>query len=333
MCMRRKLGFALFALSIQVLAQGAPRQSSSYRESSDEAWWTGPLLAPSAAALPKGYLLVEPYFYDVVTTARFDSSGERVRAQRIHSIGTLTYINWGLTDRLTVGIIPVFQVNRWASGSSTPGIGDLSLQAQYRLTHPDDGSKRPTISINVAQSIPSGRYRDLKESANDALGTGAYTTSVGAFSQWRLWLPNGRILRSRVNVSEALSTTATLRGVNAYDTPAGFVGSASPGPVLLVDIATEYSATRRWVPAVDLVLRRSQATTISGWIFHDLSPQPFQSLYASSDTIALAPALEYNWSESAGIIFGTRIVLSGRNASATVTPIIAINMVRARKHE
>jgi len=37
------------------------------RQSLDDAWWSGPMLAPSAATLPRGHFLVEPYFYDVST--------------------------------------------------------------------------------------------------------------------------------------------------------------------------------------------------------------------------------------------------------------------------
>jgi hypothetical protein len=38
--------------------------SSVVRQSRDDAWWTGPMLAPSAATLPRGHFLVEHYLYD-----------------------------------------------------------------------------------------------------------------------------------------------------------------------------------------------------------------------------------------------------------------------------
>ncbi|MBV8805065.1 MAG: hypothetical protein JO042_08460, partial [Sinobacteraceae bacterium] len=40
----------------------APEQ---FRQSRDDAWWTGPLLAASPVTLPQGHFLIEPYVFDV----------------------------------------------------------------------------------------------------------------------------------------------------------------------------------------------------------------------------------------------------------------------------
>jgi hypothetical protein len=42
-------------------AQEASPPSSLLRQALDNAWWTGPMLAPSAATLPRGHFLIEPY--------------------------------------------------------------------------------------------------------------------------------------------------------------------------------------------------------------------------------------------------------------------------------
>src|SRR5438874_9391571 len=39
-------------------------------QSREDAWWTGPMLAPSAATLPTGHMLLEPYLFDVMTEDR-----------------------------------------------------------------------------------------------------------------------------------------------------------------------------------------------------------------------------------------------------------------------
>ena len=72
--------------------------SAVVHQSLDDAWWTGPMLAPSAATLPRGHFLIEPYLYDV-------------RAAHSSSLGWLTYVNYGLADRVTVGLIPVGSVS------------------------------------------------------------------------------------------------------------------------------------------------------------------------------------------------------------------------------
>jgi hypothetical protein len=51
------------------LASAQERQSPPLvsRQSLDDAWWTGPMLAPSAATLPRGHFLIEPFPLGVQT--------------------------------------------------------------------------------------------------------------------------------------------------------------------------------------------------------------------------------------------------------------------------
>ena len=49
----------LLALSATPMAVGEESAApSTFRQSRDDAWWTGPLLAASAATLPQGHFLV-----------------------------------------------------------------------------------------------------------------------------------------------------------------------------------------------------------------------------------------------------------------------------------
>jgi hypothetical protein len=53
--------FAVLALMFGLMrAQVASAQNPSARQSLDDAWWTGPMLAPSAATLLQGHFLIEP---------------------------------------------------------------------------------------------------------------------------------------------------------------------------------------------------------------------------------------------------------------------------------
>ena len=56
------------------LASAQESQSPPFvpRQSLDDAWWTGPMLAPSAATLPRGHFLIEPYLYDVIVVGHYD---------------------------------------------------------------------------------------------------------------------------------------------------------------------------------------------------------------------------------------------------------------------
>jgi hypothetical protein len=293
--------------------------ASELRQSLDDAWWTGPMLAPSAATLPRGHFLIEPYLYDVTSP---HSNG----------FGSLTYINYGLADKLTVGMIPIFGFNKISNGpsSSGVGVGDLTLQTQYGLTKFHDGSWIPTTSFAVQETLPTGKYDQLGDRPSDGLGSGAYTTTLALYSQTYFWLPNARILRMRFNVSEALSSNANIRDVSVYGTEAGFRGHAEPGASFLVDASWEYSVTRRWVLASDATYRHNGNTLVIG---NDLnrsgvpSPSQIRTDSGSSEAFAFAPAVEYSWKPNLGVLLGTRLILGGHRTGASITPAVAINFV------
>jgi hypothetical protein len=314
--------------------QVASAQNSSDRQSLDDAWWTGPMLAPSAATLPRGHFLIEPYLYDVIQQGEFDREGVKRRAPDSNGFGSLTYVNYGLTDKLTIGVIPTFGYNRvnGAPSSSSVEMGDVTVQGQYRLTKFHEGSWVPTTSFAVQESFPSGKYDRLGNRPGDGLGSGAYTTTFAFYSQTYFWLPNRRILRMRLNVSESFSSNVSVQGVSVYGTDAEFHGNARPGGSSFADASWEYSLTRSWVLALDATYRYQSSTRVIG-SGEPSSPGVHKSRTIRfntgfSDAIGFAPAIEYSWNSKIGVLLGTRVIAAGRNISATITPAIAINMVR-----
>jgi hypothetical protein len=289
---------------------------TSHVQSLDAAWWTGPLLANSAATLPHGHFLAEPYVYDVVGT-QSNSNG----------FGSRTYLEYGLTDRLTIGAIPVFGYNEVNSGlnSSHVGIGDATALAQFGLTRWRPDSRVPSTAIMVQETFPTGKYDNLGTRPTNGLGAGAYTTTVAFNTQTYFHAPTGRLLRMRLNASEAISTTAQVTGVSVYGTAANFHGRAHPGLTTNVDWAWEYSLTRRWVLALDATYSHSANTRVTGT---DATPILITLNSGTTDAVGFAPALEYNWSPKVGVIVGTRILALGHNLPTSVTPVVALNYVR-----
>jgi Putative MetA-pathway of phenol degradation len=310
-------------MGVLALAAAAPAAAVDL-QSREDAWWTGPMLAASGATLPQGHALVEPYLFDVVTNGRFDSDGNRHRVPTENDLGSLTYMLYGLTDRVTVGMIPRFFYNMppGAAGSSGIGVGDLTLQAGYGITQFQDGHRMPSISLVIDETLPTGRYDRLDHPSN-AMGAGAYSTGFSVYSQDYFWMPNGRILRGRLDLTYTVSSDASLADESAYGTPAGFRGHASPGDSATIDASAEYSVTREWVVALDVVYQHNDSTQV-----HGSSPAgQFSVASGSSYSLAFAPAVEYNWSARAGVLLGVRIIQIGRNTSASVTPAVAVNLV------
>jgi len=320
--MRRIRRLHWLLLGAALLGRGALADDS--RQALADAWWTGPLLAPSAATLPKGHALIEPYLFDIMSTGHFDQDGKRHSTPTDHEFGSLTYMLYGLTDRVTVGLIPRFfyQVPAEGPASSAPGAGDLQLQAQFGLTRFQEGRPVPALSLVINETLPTGRYDRLSR-ASDGLGAGAYTTALSLYSQHYLWLPNGRVLRARLDLTYARSSSVNLQDQSVYGTPYGFRGTARPGDGWTVDAAAEYSVTRNWVLALDVVYQSNANTPVRGTV----AGEDFQADSGSSYSVGFAPAIEYNWSARAGVIFGVRVINIGRNSTASVTPAIAVNLV------
>ncbi|MGH9467919.1 MAG: hypothetical protein ACRD1Y_11250 [Terriglobales bacterium] len=308
-------GFWLLSIG-RVRAQ-APA-AARVREPLAGAWWTGPLLAPSAATLPRGHFLVEPYLYDVAGAGSND-------------YGSLSYWIYGLTDNLSVGMIPTFDYQQGQTGtsSSSPQLGDASVEAQYRLMRFRPGHWVPDASLNLQETFPTGPYTRLGNRPGNGTGAGAHTTTVSLYTQTYWWLPNGRILRVRWNFSQAFSSAAPLTDVSVYGTGQGFRGEAQPGDATQLDWGLEYSLTQHWVLANDVEVRWQAATLVHGSDLNaGAAPAAFRSTSSSTTQIIFAPAAEYNFNASVGLIWGMRIIELGRNFTPSLTPVIALNFSR-----
>jgi hypothetical protein len=92
-----------------------------------------------------------------------------------------------------------------------------------------------------------------------------------------------------------------------------------PGLSSSADLAAEYSATQRWVLALDAAYGWNGDTRVEG--------DNVQLHSGWSESLALAPAVEYNMSSRIGVLLGVRFIDIGRNTTHSVSPALAVNMV------
>ena len=293
------------ALALAVKPASAS-DADQLREAMKDARWTGPLLASNAETLPKGHFYTEPYFFDGVSGGR-------------HHPGSSGFYQYGLTDNWTVGVQPFFSVGtqRFNRGAA---IGDFKLLSQVRLSHFTPEHQVPSVALVTNLILPTGKHDHLG-ALKSGHGSGAFAPEIGINVQHVFLLKNGRLLRGRINVLKDFPLRTGVSGRSVYGTDADFRGHARPGSKTSLIVGAEYSLTKEWVLAFDVEADHWGRTRISG---RDGSGALIRRTSHKSWNVGFAPAVEYNWSDRAGAIFGVWIVPKGHNTQASVTPAIAI---------
>jgi len=278
-----------------------------YRSAMDSARWTGPLLASNAETLPHGHFYTEPYFFDVI------SSGD-------HNPGSSGFYQYGLTDNWTVGMQPFFALGTQKYNRDV-AIGDFKLLSQVRLSHFTADHRVPSVALVTNLVLPTGKSDNLGP-LKQGHGSGSFAPEIGVNVQHYFLLGNGRLLRARINVLKDFPLRHNVSGRSVFGTGPDFHGRAKPGSKTSVILGAEYSLTKEWVLAFDVERDQWGKTSVVGRNTPD-SPLVRQTAPRSWN-IGFAPAVEYNWSDRAGVIVGIWIVPKGHNAESSVTPAIAL---------
>jgi hypothetical protein len=299
---------AVAAALICSIPDGAHAQS--YAERLDvamkEARWTGPLLASTAETLPRGHFYTEPYFFDGI------SGGH-------HNPGSSGFYQYGLAGNWTVGVQPFFSLGTRRDNRGA-AIGDFKLLSQVRLSHFTAEHRVPSVALVTNLVGPTGKYDHLG-ALKSGHGSGSFAPELGLNVQHYFLLKNGRLLRARINVLKDFPLRTHVTGRSVYGTGAGFRGHARPGSKTSVILGAEYSVTKEWVVAFDVERDQWGRTKVSG---RNADGSLVEQISRRSWDVGFAPAVEYNWSERAGAIFGLWIVPKGHNTAASVTPAVAI---------
>ena len=294
---------AVFASSTPALAADAT--ADRYRAAMKDSRWTGPLLASNAETLPKGHLYTEPYFFDSI------SGGN-------HNPGTSGFYQYGLTDNWTVGVQPFFSWGTQAHNREF-AMGDFKLLSQVRLNHFTPDRRVPSIAVVTNLVLPTGKDDHLSVS-KEGHGSGSFAPEIGINVQ-QYFLFGNRLLRGRINVLHRFPLDHDVSGRSVYGTGPDFRGHARPGDKTSLIAGAEYSLTREWVLALDVEADFWGRTSVSG---RDGDGPLVTERSPRSWNVGFAPAVEYNWSDRAGLIAGVWIVPKGHNMASSVTPAIAI---------
>jgi hypothetical protein len=236
-----------------------------------------------------------------------------------HHPGSSGFYQYGLLNSLTVGVQPSFATATNSLGHGMT-IGDFKLLSQVRLTHFTPDHPIPTIAVVLNQVLPTGKFDRLR-AGQEGHGSGSFATEVGVNVQQYFLLKNGHLLRARINVLQSIPYGTHVSGRSVYGTADGFSGHATPGAKTTLIGAVEYSLTREWVLALDAIRESTRKTKLHG---RDASGALVERTFPTTRSVGFAPAVEYNWSDRAGILVGVWFSPKGHNTPSSVTPAIAI---------
>ena len=309
---RAMIGFAaafVCAFAVPAYAAGLDVEAR-WTAAMQSARWTGSMLSSNAETLPHGHFYTEPYVYEVI------SSGN-------HTLGSSGFYQYGLSDSFTIGLDPSF-----ALGTKSPNralaIGDFKILSQLRLTHFTPKHRVPTVAIMFNAVLPTGKF-DRLAPEKEGHGSGSFASEIGVNVQDYFLLGNGRLLRVRLNFLKSLPYGAHVSDRSVYGTAAGFRGHVRPGSTTTMLGAVEYSITREWVVAFDVIRTSTAATRLEGG--YGSGPTVKQT-FPKSWSVGFAPAVEYNWDDRTGVLLGVWVSPKGRNSQSSLVPAIAISRFR-----
>lgn len=289
--------------------------------------FTGPLVTPAVNTLPSGLFNIEPYLIHSESRGSFDGAGHRHASRtRFRQWQIAVPMTYGVTDSFGIQLTPT-AIRASSDGRHTDGlrIGDTGIRLQQRLLAPDEDGQGTVLAVAVARNFTTGKYHQLDANPLNATGNGAgrATLAIGAQRLYRL--DHGRALRWRSQLSwSPRPGRIRVRDTSVYGTQGGFHGHANAGQSWSATLAAEYALDPRWVLVGEALWNRQGAVRVHGI---EAKGGRVDRRIVAGHAFSLAPAIEYHFNASVGLIAGVQFTVAGRNVTDYVAPQVAVNMV------
>ena len=325
---------ALVAFNSGHCKKGEVTGISAKEEKTEGPWFTGPLLTPSGHIVPIGYFDLEPYLFITDIHERYDSEWHTRSVPKIFEVDPLLFTQIGLTEKIDFTITPGFFYAR-SQGRSTTQFDDLPLGFDFQLVKDLPDGWWPAVKLSINESFPTGKYQKLdpKKNGLDAAGSGSYTTSLGIVISRMFHLYQQHYLSSRLNFSYSIPSHVHVKGFNTYGGGFGTRGTVKPGNSFSLLMGLEYNLSLHWALALDIANVYGNKTTFSGKRGVTSTGATAKVGGPSFDQVSLAPAIEYNFNQSVGIIAGVWFTVAGRNTGQFTSGTIAINWYGSFKQQ
>lgn len=290
-------------------------------ESVKAPWFTGPLLAPSAFTIPPQHYNLEPYVFAVANTGVYGADWKTVNNPTFWNNYLLFLTQIGLTSFADCQISPTINYN-FTRNVQDVAFGDLpiilNLQIYKHVGAVKDWSW--ALKFFIHELFPTGKYQNLalNKWGTDVGGSGLWKTTIGFILGNIFYLGDGHFLSWRTVLGTTFPASTTVKNLNAFGGGPGTKGTVSVSQSFQFDTSVEINLNRNWVFALDIAGIVSGSTRFEG-------VTSVSNAAPSSVQLSLAPALEYNWNQNLGMIFGSWFTVAGRNSTQFVSGVVALN--------
>ncbi len=291
-------------------------------------WFTGPLLAPSGNVIQAPHYNVEPYIYVFAYTGVYMNNWKTKSAKTLWSINPQIPLEFGITKWLDFQFTPSWFWN-YRDSQANWAIGDFVMQFDFQL-HQDQiphKSWLPSVRFTLMESVPLGKYRNLNPDklGTDVGGSGSWITTFQFVFSKLLHVTGRHFFNTRLALSLDVPAPVHVKGFNVYGGGYRTNETVYPGLNYEIDWAFEYNLTRNWAVACDFVGSWTATTTSDRRHVGTFDGDPIFSSRPANIRYSMAPAIEYNWNDDLGIIFGSWFTLAGKNTSKFSSIVIALN--------
>jgi len=307
--------FLVILLLFPLLLFGAQHETPLANEWTTP-WFTGPLLAPSAATNPKGVTTWQPYIFVTNSFGEYDSHWSRRNTPDTWTVEPFVDITYGLGSFIDIEADVSF-VYTTTQGASAIRLNDWNLFLGFQALRDEPGTWKPDLRITLQEVFPFGQYDHLnpKKHGTDGTGQGSYQTGINFNFEKAFKLAPQQYFRLRWTAGYLFPVPVHIQGISVYGGVPGTSGKVYPGQTLTVYLSGELDITHQWVFAFDTeyVLTRHDRFTGKHGVTEDGEKADVGN--PVSQQISFAPAIEYNLSENFGLIGGVWFSLAGKNAS------------------
>ncbi len=284
-------------------------------------WLTGTLLTFSENVAPYKGWNIEPYLSFGAQYGRYDKHwNNHSLSHPFYSVLSTTYIQYGIAKNIDIQIVPQFAWNH-TKGASQWTLGDLGVTFDFQLLYMKKERWWPSVKLFLSASAPLGKYQKLQpqKKGTDRGGTGSINPSA-AIALGRIFqFSDVRFLRGRAFFSYTVPNAVHVKGLNVYGGGKETRGVVYPGSSSIGVVGFEYTFNPYWVISLDIEYDHINKQHFKGNT-HDSMKAP------SSEAWSLAPAIEYDWNATIGIISGIWFSAAGRNSPAFANWLTAVNV-------